>query len=186
MTDIRFKLKQASVVLGVPPKDLQNLVQAGVLKPRKSAGDRYWFDSSLLLRAKIAWYLKESLGVSTKFLATILEGLAKVDLHKERADLIITSRLSPNAAPVEVRVPVARLNSDIEQQLPVARAVPDLPRGRKRATWKREFRQALEEAATDLGSLKRNQILRAVQDYRKKRKNSPEISVALQTQTKVA
>jgi hypothetical protein len=28
-----LKLKQASAVLGVPPKDLQNLVQHGVIRP---------------------------------------------------------------------------------------------------------------------------------------------------------
>ena len=31
--DSTLKLKQASAVLGVPPKDLQNFVQAGVLRP---------------------------------------------------------------------------------------------------------------------------------------------------------
>ena len=32
MSDRDLKLKQASAVLGIRPKDLQNLVQAGVLR----------------------------------------------------------------------------------------------------------------------------------------------------------
>ena len=42
-SSLTFKLKQASAVLGVPPKDLQNLVQLGVIRParRKSV---CWFD----------------------------------------------------------------------------------------------------------------------------------------------
>jgi hypothetical protein len=33
MQNLTLKLKQASAVLGVPPKDLQNLVQLGVIRP---------------------------------------------------------------------------------------------------------------------------------------------------------
>ena len=35
MQTVTLKLKQASVVLGVPPKDLQNLVQLGVIRPAR-------------------------------------------------------------------------------------------------------------------------------------------------------
>jgi hypothetical protein len=37
MQGVELKLKQASAVLGVPPKELQNLVQFGVLRPRYAA-----------------------------------------------------------------------------------------------------------------------------------------------------
>jgi hypothetical protein len=52
-----FKLKQASAVLGVTPKDLQNLVQLKVLRP-PLRDSFYWFDTRLLLEAKLAFYLK--------------------------------------------------------------------------------------------------------------------------------
>jgi hypothetical protein len=48
MTQAWLKLKQAGTVLGVPPKDLQNFIQLGVLKPKKKA-ECYWFDPNLLL-----------------------------------------------------------------------------------------------------------------------------------------
>ena len=35
MQSLTLKLKQASAVLGVPPKDLQNLVQLGVIRPAR-------------------------------------------------------------------------------------------------------------------------------------------------------
>jgi hypothetical protein len=57
---LTLKLKQASAVLGGPPKDLQNLVQLGVIRPvhRNSV---CWFGTNLLLDAKVAFYLKETL-----------------------------------------------------------------------------------------------------------------------------
>src|ERR1022692_2125680 len=133
MTPVWLKLKQASTVLGVPPKDLQNFIQLGVLKPKKKA-DCYWFDPNLLLQAKVAWHLKESLGISTKFLTRILAGISG-----EHANILVTSRLAPGSAPIEIRIPVARLNAEIERQMPLAEIARDLPRGRKRAGWKREF-----------------------------------------------
>ena len=52
---IELKLKQASGVLGVAPKDLQNLIQFDILRPTRR-NSFYWFDSRLLLEAKIALY----------------------------------------------------------------------------------------------------------------------------------
>jgi hypothetical protein len=60
MEAVQLKLKQASAVLGVAPKDLQNLVQLGVVRPRRRA-DVFWFDANILLQAKIALYVKASL-----------------------------------------------------------------------------------------------------------------------------
>ena len=50
---MELKLKQASAVLGVSPKDLQNLVQFKVLRPTRR-DSFYWFDNRLLLEAKVA------------------------------------------------------------------------------------------------------------------------------------
>ena len=52
-----LKLKQASAVLGMPAKDLQNFVQFGVVKPKRREG-LYWFDANVLLQAKVGWYLE--------------------------------------------------------------------------------------------------------------------------------
>lgn len=46
-----FKLKQAAVVAEVPPKELQNLVQFKVVRPKRR-GRAYWFDRETLLQAK--------------------------------------------------------------------------------------------------------------------------------------
>jgi len=50
------KLKLASAVLGVTPKDLQNLVQFKVLRPTRR-DSFYWFDNRLLLEAKVALFI---------------------------------------------------------------------------------------------------------------------------------
>jgi len=64
MSNRKLKLKQASAVLEVAPKKLQNLVQFGVVRPYRSAGT-YLFDKKVLLAAKVALYLQESLGTRT-------------------------------------------------------------------------------------------------------------------------
>src|SRR5713101_381740 len=86
MEAMELKLKQASAVLGVAPKDLQNLVQFKVLRPTRR-DSFYWFDNRLLLEAKVALYLKESLGTSTEVLALFtraLSGLKDEDVTRLR------------------------------------------------------------------------------------------------------
>src|SRR5918993_5384117 len=72
-----LKLKQASAVLGVTPKDLQNLVQHGVIQPRRRAG-LYYFDRNTLLQAKVVTYLKGSLDASSEYLSKFAKAIAKL------------------------------------------------------------------------------------------------------------
>jgi len=65
-----LKLKQATAILQIQPKELQNLVQFGVVKPKRSEGT-YFFDMNTLLVAKVAFYLKESLGTRTSVLSKL-------------------------------------------------------------------------------------------------------------------
>jgi hypothetical protein len=52
-----------------------------------------------------------------------------------------------------------------------------MPRGRKRAGWKKEFLDALSEAAKDIGEISEEEIQRTVRSYRQERR-VPEITVA--------
>ena len=90
-------LKQANAVLGVAPKDLQNLLQFKVLRP--SGQDRInQFDNRLLLEAKIVLYGKDSLGTSTDVL--ILFGRALSNCSEEH---VAKARyLSPRSRPAKV------------------------------------------------------------------------------------
>src|SRR3989442_691215 len=67
-----LKLKQASAVLQIHPKELQNLVQFGVVKPKRSEGT-YFFDTNTLLVAKVAFCLKEYLGTRTSVLSKLMD-----------------------------------------------------------------------------------------------------------------
>ena len=53
----------------------------------------------------------------------------------------------------------------------------DLPRGRKRRGWKKEFLESLAGVAKDIGEVSEEEILRAVRGYRRERR-TPEITVA--------
>jgi hypothetical protein len=51
-------------------------VQLKVIKPIRR-GNLYWFDANLLIRAKVAFYLKQSLGSSSDLLARFTEAISK-------------------------------------------------------------------------------------------------------------
>ena len=180
MQAIELKLKQASAVLGVKPKDLQNLVQFKVLRPTRRDG-LYWFDNQLLLEAKVALYLKESLGMSTEVLARFTQALSS-NLRKAQVNrlryLWLRSLPARGREPVEVRIPVRDLANEIEEQLPRADVYQDLPRGRKRPGWKRDLARSLEAAAGDLSGVTESQIVEAIGAYRADKKRLPEITVA--------
>ena len=153
MQSVTLKLKQASAVLGVPPKDLQNLVQLGVIRPARRNGV-CWFDANLLLKAKVAFYLKESLGSSSDLLARFTEALSlnlgNVEM-KDLKDICLRSRPVNGTAAVEIKIPVRSLARELEDQIPLASAYKDLPKGRKRTGWKKDFLRTAQKAAADLG-----------------------------------
>jgi len=179
MRTIELKLKQASAVLGVAPKDLQNLVQLKVLRPPRR-DSFYWFDTTLLLEAKLAFYLKESLGTSTDILARFTEALSHSLREKQSTKpryVWLRSRPARGQESIEVRIPLRNLAKELEQQLPRAAVYQDLPRGRKRTGWKREFLRNLRTAAGDLSGIAESDIIGAVHGYRAEKKRLPEISV---------
>lgn len=179
MSERMLKLKQASAVLEVEPKELQNLVQFGVVKPKRSAGT-YYFDSSALLVAKVAIYLKDSLGTRTSVLAKLMEALSDSEqsLRAENPSYIIfTCRIAPEEDAIKLGVPFRALEEQIEERMSRADLYRDLPRGRKRRGWRKEFLESLAEAAKDIGDVSEEEILRTVRNYRKEQR-APEITVA--------
>ncbi len=48
----------------------------------------------------------------------------------------------------------------------------DMPRGRKRRGWKKEFLESLTEAAKDIGEVSEEDIFRTVRTYRKEKADS--------------
>ncbi len=182
MEEVQLKLKQASAVLGVPPKELQNLVQLGVVRPRRRA-DVFWFDSNLLLQAKLAFYVKASLRASMDYLAQMTKEISRVDLVGTGWDaLLLASRPAKGKAPVEIKIPLRALKRELEEALPLAAAFKDLPRGRKRRGWKQEFITTFQQAGNDIGKVSEQEIAKRVRAYRSKRKKQPEISVVAQAE----
>jgi hypothetical protein len=188
MQSVTLKLKQASAVLGVPPKDLQNLVQLGVIRPARR-NSVCWFDANLLLEAKVAFYLKETLGSSSDLLARFTEAFSK-NLGKAKmgdlGDICLRSRPLNGTTAVEIKIPVRSLARELEDQIPLASAYKDLPKGRKRTGWKKGFLRSVQKAAADLGNISEEEILKTVREYRSGRKKLPEITVVARTKKKTA
>ena len=174
-----LKLKQASAILKMQPKELQNLVQFGVVKPTRVEGT-YLFDSKTLMTAKVAFCLKESLGTRADMLTKLIEVFRASEdrLKAENPEYVIfTCRFSQGEEPIKLGVPFRSLGEQIEQGLSRAELCPDLPRGRKRPGWKKEFVETLSEAAKDMGAVSEEEILRAIRGYRQQRR-MPEITIA--------
>jgi len=182
MSTQNLKLKQASAVLQVAPKELQNLVQFGVVNPKRSEGT-YYFDPSSLLVAEVALYLKDSLGTRTSVLSKLMDAF-RASAQKLKAEnpsyIVFTCRLAPEKEPIRLGVPFRTLGEKIAQRMSRASLYQDLPRGRKRRGWKKEFLQTLAEAAKDIGDVSEEEILRTVRGYRKERR-APEITVAAES-----
>jgi hypothetical protein len=178
MSEQMLKLKQASAVLQVEPKELQNLVQFRVVKPKRSEG-RYYFDLNTLLVAKVAFYLKESLETSTSVLSRLMKAFsaseAKLKAENPRY-VVFTCRIVPEEEPIKLGVPFRALEEQIGERMSRADLYRDLPRGRKRRGWKKEFLESLAEAAKDIGEVSEEEILRTVRNYRRERR-APEITV---------
>lgn len=188
MQTVTLKLKQASVVLDVSPKDLQNLVQMGVIRPARRR-NVCWFDANVLLEAKVAFYLKDSLGSTSELLARFTEvfsqNVGRVDTNDLR-DICLRSRPSNGTDAVEIKIPVRSLARELERQIPLASAYRDLPKGRKRPGWKKDFLRGLQKAAADLGGISEEKILKTVRENRVRRKKLPEITVVARSKTKTA
>jgi hypothetical protein len=172
-----LKLKQAAVVSEVPPKELQNLVQFKVVRPKRR-GRAYWFDRETLLQAKCAFYLKETLGASSGYLAGFIRALAsQTDLATERASVRIESSPRAGMRPVGIIVPVGMLRKRLETRWPLASVAKDLPPGRRRRGWKHEFLESLREAAREMPEMSDDEIVSVVKQSRRVR-GRPVISIA--------
>lgn len=188
MRTVQLKLREASTVLGVSPKDLQNLVQFGVLQPQRK--DRFFvFDKALLLEAKVAFYLKESLGTSVPLLARFTREIFK-DAERSKpgrvSNVSILSRPTRGKEVVKIEIPLQALAKELEAQLPPAESPGKEANGRKRENWKAEITRAFEEAAGDLEGTTERDILDEIKQYRVQRKKTPEISVIALPKEKTA
>ena len=175
-----LKLKQAGAVLKLPPKELQNLVQFGVVKPRRIEG-KYLFDKETLLTAKIAFCLKDSLRIRGNVLARLIDVFraSEKDLRQNNADYIVfTCQTCRDEEPIKLTVPLRSFKEQIDQSLSRAVLYKDMPRGRKRAGWKKEFLKTISEAAKDLGEVSEMEIQRTIRNYREKRR-VPEVTIAI-------
>ena len=188
MQAVEFKLKQASAVLGVSTKHLQNLVQLKVIRPTRR-DNFYWFDRRSLLEAKVAFYLKESLGSSSELLSLFTRALSSslaVGDPRKRQYVSLRSRPARGEQSVEIRIPLGSLAREVEEQLPQALAQSDQPRGRRRGGWEAEMSRAFEDAASQMRELSTGTIIEVLRVRRRVRKALPEVTVVANRALKTA
>ena len=91
---------------------------------------------TLLLEAKLAFYLKESLVTSTEFLA-LQQRFSRTGAVRKATKapyLWLRSRPVRRQETIEVRIPLRNLAKELERQLPRAAVYQDLP-ARPKAAW---------------------------------------------------
>src|SRR5271169_4237129 len=114
-----LKLKQASAVLQIQPKELQNLVQFGVVRPKRTDGT-YFFDADSLLVAKVACCLKESLGTRISILSKLMDVFlaSEKEFKSENPKYIIFKcRFSAEEDPIKVGVLFRALGEQLQEQM---------------------------------------------------------------------
>lgn len=180
MPVVALKLKQASAVLRVPPKDLQNLAQFKVVRPRRKAG-LLVYDRNALYAARVAFYLKDLIRPSSERLSEMTLAVLTFLRSSEdasAADIKLLARTPADFRPVEIKIPFRALAREVDQRVEQLSLFRDLPRGRKRPGWKKDFLEILRETAGHLPrDLSDQDILGAVRDYRRKKTCRPEITV---------
>ena len=150
-----------------------------MVKPKRSEGT-YFFDANTLLVAKVAFCLKESLGTRTSVLSKLMDVfvVSEKEFNSENPKYIVFKcQLSAEEDPIKVGVPFRALGKQLQEQMTRADLYRDLPRGRRRRGWKKEFLESLTEVARDIGEVSDEEILQTVRTYRKGRR-APEITVA--------
>jgi hypothetical protein len=179
MQTVEFKLKQASAILGVSAKDLQNLVQLKVIRPARR-DNLYWFNNRLLLEAKVAFYLKESLGSSSELVSVFTQMLShsigESDPRKRRF-VSLRSRPALGTQSIEIKIPIGSLARELEEQFPKAALQPDLARGRRRAGWRAGMSRAFEDAARQMSDVSIGQVNEAIRQHRSLRRALPEVTI---------
>ena len=72
--------------------------------------------------------------------------------------VVFNCRLTAEEQPIKLGVPFRALEEQVEERMNRADLYKDLPRGRKRRGWKKEFLESLREAAKDIGEISEEEI----------------------------
>lgn len=126
-----------------------------------------------LLAAKVALYLKESLGTRTSVLSKLMDAFtaSQEELRTQNPNYVVFNcRLTADEEPIKLGVPFRALEAEVKKRMNRADLYKDVPRGRKRRGWKKEFLESLSEAAKDIGEISEEEILRTVRTYRKEKR----------------
>ena len=97
-------------------------------------------DKDTLLTAKVAFRLKESLGTRANVLSRLIDVFraSEKGLRRKNPEYVVfTCRFSAEEEPIKLGIPYRSIDEQIEQSFSRAALYRDMPRGRKRAGWKK-------------------------------------------------
>jgi len=158
--------------VGRAAEALQNFVQARVLKPRRRLGLCY-FDTAAA-SGDCRALPQGIIGGLDELPHQVCRRSRAVTRFETHTPAIVRLRASAwkGDPPVEIRIPLGALAAELRRRLPLADVARDLPPGRKRLGWKRDFLASVREAAVELKGVSDRQITDAVHAYRRDRVKS--------------
>jgi hypothetical protein len=134
------------------------------MKPQRSDGN-YVFDTNTLLVAKVAFCLESPLGTRTSVLSKLMNVFVASEKEPKSENpkyIVFTRQLSAEEESIKVGIPFRTPGEQLRERMRRADLYRDVPRGRKRRGWKKEFLESLTEAGKDIGGVSNQEILRTV------------------------
>jgi len=176
MTMLELKAGQVAAVVGISPKQLQNDVDAGYVRPAvvgQGRGSVRLFSLDNVVQLTVLELLVQAYGLERRRAATMLAHVWPPRLTKRRKVLLISptpTARSAGLALAPIRLPLHAIVEATEQRITqVLAAYCEKKRGRP-AGWAQQMRQALTGLSEPLQQVSDGQIQHAIAAYRATRR----------------
>ena len=176
MTMLQLKAGQVAAVVGISPKQLQNDVDAGYVRPTvagQGRGSVRLFSVDNVVQLTVLELLVQAYGLERRRAATMLAHVWPPRLTKRRKVLLIppahTAR-SAGLALEPIRLPLHVIVEATEQRITQVLATYHEKRRGRPAGWAQQMRQALADLSEPLQQVSDGQIQHAIATYRAARR----------------
>jgi len=177
MTRMRLKTGQVATILNINPKQLQNDVDAGYVRPMVAGQGRgrvrlYSFEN--VVQLKVLDILVQAYGLERQRAATMLASAWPPRFTKQTKVLVILPAVTTNDEGIDlepIRLPLGMIVESTQQRVKgVLQNYQEKKRGRP-AGWSKQMRQALTDVSAHLQDVSDKQITQEIETYRAMRRS---------------
>jgi DNA-binding transcriptional MerR regulator len=182
MMGMKLKTGQVAAILNMNPKQLQNDVDAGYVRPAVAGQGRgsvrlYSFEN--VVQLKVLALLVQAYGLERPRAATMLARAWPQPFSNQTKILIIPPTLTSIGEGIDlepIRLPLHEIVESIEQRVnEVVTTYQEKKRGRP-VGWSQQMRQALTDVSVHLQEASDEQITHEIETYRARRRSRAQAS----------